>query len=476
MFKLRSISACLILVLVWASAARADDVSFMRDVATVLVTRCAGCHGVQKNRGDYRLVSFDDLTKPGASGAAPLVPGKPEESEIYRRVSSAKNEERMPPGDEPLPAGTVERFKTWIASGARFDGRDRGAPLRSMLPPRVHPMPPEIYQTAGPVLALAFAPDGKELAAGGYNEVTIWDPLTGRLLRRIKGLPQRIQSLAYNRSGDRLLVGGGIPGEYGEIALVDPIHAAPLRTFGVFEDLVLKAVFSHDETRVAAGSADRWARVFMTSSGALAWQTQSHSDWVTAVSFSRDDRFLATASKDKTIKVFDVKTGALFTTYNGHRQQFGPFSGRFDIYDMVFDAESSAAYSAGEGPVVRIWDPIKTRDEDGTAGDMEQRFVKAGHTRYLPVNSTKPVFKLSVHGGQVFSASGDRTVRQFDAKTAKLVREYRGHTDWVYAIDFSPVANRVASGAFDGEVRIWNATTGECTKAFKVAPGLNQAP
>ena len=213
----------------------------------------------------------------------------------------------------------------------------------------------------------------------------------------------------------------------------------------------------------------------MTANGSLAWQTQSHSDWVTAVSFSHDDRFLATASKDRTIKVFEAETGVLFTTYNGHQQQFGKFSGRFDIYDMVFEADGPSAYSAGEGPVVRIWDPVKTRDEDGTAGDMEQRFAKAGHTRYLQVNSKKPVFKLAVRDGQVFTASGDRIVRRFDGRTAKLVREFSGHKDWVYAVDFHPATNRLASGSFDGEVRIWNATTGECLRAFKAAPGLEMA-
>ena len=105
-------------------------------------------------------------------------------------------------------------------------------PLRSILPPRVHPAPPEIYRAAAPVFALAFAPDGKELAVGGYNEVTIWDAASGRLLRRIKGLPQRIHALAFNRAGDQLLVGGGVPGEYGELSLVDPGSAPKIRTFG----------------------------------------------------------------------------------------------------------------------------------------------------------------------------------------------------------------------------------------------------
>ena len=86
------------------------------------------------------------------------------------------------------------------------------------------------------------------------------------------------------------------------------------------------------------------------------------------------------------------------------------------------------------------------------------------------IELAKPVFRLAVGGGQVFSAAGDGLVRQHDAAAGRLVREYKGHGDWVYAVDYHPATGRVASGAFDGEVRVWDAATGECVCRFKAAP------
>jgi hypothetical protein len=471
-----SLLAGLAMLLALPPRAAAEEVHFLQDVAPVLVQRCAACHGGQKAKGDYRLHTFDELLKPGGSDEKPVVPGKPDESELYRRITESDAAKRMPPGDDPLAPAEVEAVRRWIAAGAAFDGQDRAAALKSILPPRKHPAAPEAYRVAIPVFAVAFAPDGAELAVGGYHEVTVWDVQTGALRRRLAGLPQRIQALAYSPDGARLLVGGGTPGEYGEAALIDAASGAKVRTYGTFDDLVHGAAFSRDGGRVAAGSADRSVRVYRAGDGGLLWQAQPHSDWVTAVAFSPDGRFLLSASKDRTVKVFDAGSGALFTTFNGHRMQFGRHTGQLPVYDVTYGPDGPTAFSAGDGKAIRSWDPVKAQEENGSASDMELRFVKFGHTRFLEHTSAKPVFKLAVRDGQVFSAAGDGVVRQHDAASGKLVREYKGHADWVYAVDCHPQSGRVASGAFDGEVRIWDVTTGACVRAFKAAPGLVTPP
>ncbi len=453
------------------ASASAADPAFLSDVAPVLVSRCASCHGGVKARGDYKLNTFDNLLQPGASGANVVVPGKPEESELYRRLVSTDPKERMPPGDDALSADEIAAVKRWIATGGTFDGTDRAVALKSILPPRKHPAAPEKYPAAAPVFALAFSPDGKELAASGVNEVTVWDAANGKLLRRLARLPARIHALTYSADGKHLLVGGGSAGEYGEVALVDAKTGTRVRVFGTFDDIVLSVALSADGKTVAAGSADRTARGFHFADGKELWRASLHSDWITGVAFSPDGKWVATASKDRTVKVLEAGTGKLFTTFNGHRRQYAPHVGQFEVYAVAFDS-TGTALSVGGGAAIRAWEPVKTQDENGSAADMEERFKKAGHTRYLEFPAGKPVFALALGGGHAFSAGGDGSLREHDIASGKLVREYAQHTDWLYAVAVHPESARVATGGFDGTVRVFDTKTGDAVTNFVAAPGL----
>ena len=61
---------------------------------------------------------------PAESGSPAILPGKPDESELIRRVRSTDDSERMPPEDSkkpPLKAHEVELLKRWIAQGANYE-------------------------------------------------------------------------------------------------------------------------------------------------------------------------------------------------------------------------------------------------------------------------------------------------------------------------------------------------------------------
>jgi WD40 repeat protein len=60
-------------------------------------------------------------------------------------------------------------------------------------------------------------------------------------------------------------------------------------------------------------------------------------------------------------------------------------------------------------------------------------------------------------GRLLASASGDTTVRLWDAQTGALLRTLEGHTDWVWSVAFAPDGRLLASGSEDGTVRLWVA-------------------
>jgi hypothetical protein len=73
-------------------------IDFNRDVRPVLSDNCFFCHGPDKNKrkADLRLDTKDGLFTAIEKKRFPAVPGHPEQSEIYKRVITDDDDERMP--------------------------------------------------------------------------------------------------------------------------------------------------------------------------------------------------------------------------------------------------------------------------------------------------------------------------------------------------------------------------------------------
>ncbi len=111
-------------------SARADEprgktVEFNRDIRPILSNNCFVCHGPDHKlrKGKLRLdVEADALADRG--GYKAIDPGKPEKSEVYRRITSTEKRERMPPPKhaKQLTAREVDLLKRWIEQGAKWQG------------------------------------------------------------------------------------------------------------------------------------------------------------------------------------------------------------------------------------------------------------------------------------------------------------------------------------------------------------------
>ncbi len=118
----------------------ARPVAFNREIRPILVENCFRCHGPDSaaRKAGLRLDQREAALKTGV-----LAPGKPEESELVRRVFSTHSTEMMPPpaAHKKLTAEQKERLRQWIAAGAEYQ------PLWSFIPP-VRPQPPVIKNRA----------------------------------------------------------------------------------------------------------------------------------------------------------------------------------------------------------------------------------------------------------------------------------------------------------------------------------------
>lgn len=426
-----------------------EPASFRRDVAPVLLDQCLACHGPKKAEGGYRADSYENLLKSGDSGAAGFVAKDASASEALRRIKSTDAQERMPLEHDPLAAEAIALIERWVAEGAVFDGADPKAPLTAIVPAPMHPPAPETYTRPAPITALAFSRDGSQLLVGGYHEITAWNPADGSLLRRLTNMGQRTYALKVSPDGAVVAAAGGAPGRWGDVRLFDYASGQLRHVLAASPDVILDLAYSPSGDRLATAGADGAVRVFDAVNAQEQLTITSHSDWVMAVAWSPDGTRLATASRDKTAKVFDAKTGELLITFSGHGQ---PVKG------VAFQPDGAEVFSSGADNRILAWkaaDGAKTADIASFGGE---------------------VYKLETGGPFFFAASADKSARQFALKERTQVRSYAGHQDYVLSTAWHEGAHRLATGGFDGEVRIWNTDDGVQTAAFVAAPGYRKAP
>jgi Predicted membrane protein len=107
-------------------------VSFMKDVAPLIIDRCVRCHGEQNPRNGLRLDRFAGWRAGGRNGPL-LIPGNPGRSLIMARVNAPEGQGRMPPNGEALSAEEKNILRSWIEGGAKFDGEREDATFAALI-------------------------------------------------------------------------------------------------------------------------------------------------------------------------------------------------------------------------------------------------------------------------------------------------------------------------------------------------------
>ena len=198
------------------AGARADGplVSFNKDVRPILADNCYACHGPDRNRRQRGLrLDREEVAKaPLPSRQVAIVPGSPERSELFRRITDPDEKRRMPhvsSGRDRLGAAQIETIRRWIEQGAEWE------PHWSYISPTRPPVPAvkRADWPKNPVDAFVLAGIEKQ----GLSPSPEAAP--GELLRRLSfdltGLPPTPDEVrafladmtpgAYERQVDRLL-------------------------------------------------------------------------------------------------------------------------------------------------------------------------------------------------------------------------------------------------------------------------------
>ena len=435
---------CVVTAMIGSAIAEADaPVSFRKDIAPLLQRRCSACHCEESAKGGYRLDTFRRMSKAGDSDLSPVVAGKTKDSELYQRLIEKDANDRMPQKAEALPASEIALVEKWIQQGAVNDGGAPDRPLAELVRDSLLKPAPAKYPHAVPITALAFSPDGTQLAVSGYYEVTIWDLDTGILVRRIGGLPERIASLAWHPKTKQLAVAGGSPAQWGTVALVDPTGNTPPSFLCDLPDVALCVAFSHDGRHLAAGAADRTIRLFETKTGKQTHILRNHADWVETVAFSPDDQKILSASRDRTVRISNAATGELENTFAGHETA---------LLAAVFSRDGQSVLSLAVGTPLTFWEPAERRSKPRTMAV-----------------SGRPDHLAWVTGGLAMGGV-DGLIRICQTSDDQTLFTLYGHPDAISAFAVGPSSDQFASGSYDGTVCVWNLGCGTWVRRFVASP------
>ncbi len=326
------------------------------------------------------------------------------------------------PGDgRQLAAGSDDAVKVWDW---------RSGQLLHTLPGHQKPR----------AISVAYRRDGKRLASGsGPGSVKLWDPEAGGEPLRSFPKSDGVAALAFSPDGGQLAAASfSRRVDVWNTTTGERLHE--LRHSG----LVLGVAFHPDGRRLASAGEDKVVRVWDATTGREVLGLRGHTSWCGCVAFSPDGWRLASASKDGTIRVWDA------TPLQGHEgQETLNFTEHSDeVWSVAVSPDGQKIASAGWSGLVKVWD----------ARTKQVSFEFPGQTGIVFCVAWHPDGQWIASAG----LDGELlTVKVWDAQTGRQVFELPPGPEEYYAVAFSPPDGRyLVTGRANGAVQVWDARTG----------------
>lgn len=302
------------------------------------------------------------------------------------------------------------------------------------------------FDVGAPVEAVAFSPDGKRFATGGWNGTAqIWNVSDGSILHSIPHGGLYVYAVAFSPDGKFLATGSSDRGRFLRIWNADT--GEQVSSLAGHEDGVVSVVYSRDGKRLLSTSFDNTARLWEVATGREIQKFTGHSWWVWDADFSPDEKQIVTASQDGTAMVWSTATGQHGPPFMGHQ---GP------VYAVAFSSDGQKVATGGADKRVLIWKPSDVTAFDYRAlvageNPPAPKFQElAGHQAAVRSVAFTKDGKLLVSGGH------DNAVRIWNPETGESVKTLRGHDSQVRATSFSPDGMWVVSAGHDNHARLWN--------------------
>lgn len=385
---------CMIALHAQLTFANTDQAASLQysDIQPILVKYCVGCHNADDREGGLSLESYADL-QAGLEDAPVVLAGQAKSSRLFRVVAGLA-EPKMPPDDEvALSASEIETLQAWIDAGAIGpSGRDSTHPKL-----RVPTIATQLSSGSQPVTALASSPVDNLTAIARFGSVELGEESESSAEMQWNDFPGKVNSLSFSSRGDRLVVGSGVAGLYGQAAVFDVPTGDKLTSVIGHRDTLYDAELSPNGETLATASYDGQIIIWNAATGESLRSIKGHNGAVFDIEFDPSGTVIASASADETVKLWKVSSGERLDTLS---QPEGA------QYAVAFSPNGKHIVAGGADNRLRVWNFVSL--ERPQINPL--RFVRFAHDGALSH------LAFARHGRTLVTAGEDRLVRAWETR------------------------------------------------------------
>jgi serine/threonine protein kinase len=219
-------------------------------------------------------------------------------------------------------------------------------------------------------------------------------------------------------------------------------------------DRVQALAWSPDGTRVASGGDDGTVQVWEATTGNPVHTYRGHSHPISALAWSPDGKRIASGGNDKTVQVWDAYNGGNVFTYRSH-------SG--EVHTVAWSPDGKRIASAGEDKIIQVWSPVKDKNSFFTnfLSAARGQFAYKGHSQRVNAIMWSP------DGRRIASVSSDRSMQVWDSLTGRKFFIHRNTFGAINTVSWSPNGRYLASGSNDKAIQIWDSGTRQAISTYR---------